>query len=372
MTFIRRLRTLTFAAAAFAVGATQALACTSLILTAEDGASVYGRTMEWGAFDLDSRVMVVPRGYTMSATLEDGEPGITWTARYGFAGIDILDKGRAQDGINEQGLVVGALYHPGFAVYQDFEEASREISMGAVDVTNYLLSQLATVEEVRAGIAEVSVVPVTEPLIGGIAPPLHFMVSDTSGKALVIEYLEGELTIFDAPLRVMTNAPSYDWHMTNLRNYVNLSPVAIPTKSIGELDFSPLGAGSALLSLPGDFTPPSRFVRAVAFSVTARPTDTGEETMYEVFRILDNFNLPQGSAEGAELGQAENAGGLRSTTLWTSAIDSTNLRLYYHTMNNRRVRMLDLKTIDFGSFDEVAFVPLDIEERQDIEEIVLP
>jgi penicillin V acylase-like amidase (Ntn superfamily) len=41
--------------------------------------------------------------------------------------------------------------------------------------------------------------------------------------------------------------------MTNLRNYVNLSQVAIPTTKIGELDFAPLGAGSGMIGLPGGF-----------------------------------------------------------------------------------------------------------------------
>jgi len=53
-----------------------------------------------------------------------------------------------------------------------------------------------------------------------------------------------------------------------------------------------------MIGLPGDFTPPSRFVRAVAFSKTARPTATGDETIYEIFRILDNFNVPLGASEG--------------------------------------------------------------------------
>ena len=36
--------------------------CTGITLKAGDGAVVYGRTMEWGSFDLDSRVVIVPRG----------------------------------------------------------------------------------------------------------------------------------------------------------------------------------------------------------------------------------------------------------------------------------------------------------------------
>jgi penicillin V acylase-like amidase (Ntn superfamily) len=54
--------------------------------------------------------------------------------------------------------------------------------------------------------------------------------SPNQAKAIVIEYLKGEMKIFDAPFGVITNAPSYDWHETNLRNYINLSPVALPAR----------------------------------------------------------------------------------------------------------------------------------------------
>jgi hypothetical protein len=141
-----------------------------------------------------------------------------------------------------------------------------------------LLTSFATVDEVRDALTKVRVVPVVEPALG-FAPPVHFIVTEPSGKAIVIEYLKGEMKIFDAPLGVITNAPTYEWHETNLRNYINLSPVALPGKKIEDLNFRPLGGGSGMIGLPGDFTPPSRFVRAVAFSKTARPTATGDETI---------------------------------------------------------------------------------------------
>lgn len=165
-------------------------------------------------------------------------------------------------------------------------------------MANYELTQFATVEEVREGLRKVRVVPVPEPAIGGIAPPIHLFVADQTGKTIAVQYLGGELNVFDNPLRVLTNAPSFDWHMTNLRNHINLSAVSLPTKSIEELDFAPLGAGTGFLGMPGDFTPPSRFVRAVAFTQRASKTPDGPETVYEAFRIPDNFNLAVGSAEG--------------------------------------------------------------------------
>ena len=106
-----------------------------------------------------------------------------------------------------------------------------------------ILTRFATIEEVRKGMEAVRVVPVVEAAIG-IPVLAHWMVTEPSGKSIVIEYSDGRLNIFDSPLGVITNAPTYDWHMTNLRNYLNLSAVALPATKIEAMDFAPLGAGS--------------------------------------------------------------------------------------------------------------------------------
>lgn len=342
-------------------------ACTGITLKAADGSVVYGRTMEWGTFDLNSNVVIIPRGHKFMAHTPDKKPGVTWTGKYGFVGLDgpALGEGMLFDGMNEKGLAVGGFYLLGFAEYQKYDPAKASESMGPGDVIGYLLSTSATVEEAKAALAKVRVTPVVSPSLG-LAPPGHFMVVEPSGKAIVVEYLKGELKIFDAPLGVITNAPTYDWHEINLRNYINLSPVALPGKKIEELDFKPLGGGSGMIGLPGDFTPPSRFVRAVAFTQTARPTPTGRETVYELFRILDNFNVPLGAAEGEG---AASTKGMRSSTIWTTAWDTKNLALSYHTQNNRRVRQVDLKAIDFNALKgDIVRLPLDKEKAQDIED----
>ena len=193
-------------------------------------------------------------------------------------------------------------------------------------------------------------------------------ISDNSerNKSIVIEWLDGEVKIFEAQLGVITNAPSYDWHMTNLRNYINLSPVALPTKNIDELDFSPLGGGSGMIGLPGDFTPPSRFVRAVAFSQTARKTNGGYDTVRETFRILDNFNVPANAAEGAD-DSLESNDVMMSATQITTAADLKNKVFYFHTQFNRRVRMLDLKRIDFSKIGpNMISQPADKTKDEDI------
>jgi len=343
-------------------------ACTSIVLEANDGAVVYGRTMEWGAFDLNSRVAIVPRGYEFQDHTPDGKPGYRWKARYGVVALDALEKDYLTDGMNEKGLVVGALYLPGFAEYQTYDPAQAKISMSSLDFANYVLTEFATVDEVREGLKKIRVVPVNEPALGGPAP-IHLAVIDQSGKAIVVQYLKDGLKIFDNPLRVLTNSPSFDWHMTNLRNYINLSAVAWPAKKIEQIDFAPIGAGSGFLGIPGDYTPPSRFVRAVAYTQTARKTPNGDETVYEVFRILDNFNLPLGTAEGPD-SDSKLLEGMRSSTIWTTAADNKNLKLYYHTQHNRKVRMVDLKKINFSrKKKEIQHIQLDKKKSQEIEDV---
>lgn len=336
-------------------------ACTGITLKAADGAQVYGRTMEWGSFDLHSRVVVVPRGHRYVGHTPDGRPGFSWQVKYGVAGLDAVDKDMLVDGMNEKGLALGLFYHPGFAEYETYNPTDAGRSMAPTDVAQYLLTTCSTVSEVRAALAAVRVVPVVEPALG-ITPPIHLLVTEPSGKAIVVEFTKGEVKVYEAPLGVITNAPNYDWHETNLRNYVNLSAVALPDKAIADLNFKPLGGGSGMIGLPGDFTPPSRFVRAVAFSKTARPTKTGDETIYELFRVLDNFNVPLGASEGTE---EQKTSGMRSSTLWTSGYDTKNLVMYYHTQHNRRVRRVDLKKIDFGAGTDLVRQPMDQEKSQD-------
>jgi choloylglycine hydrolase len=343
-------------------------ACTGIRLLAKDGSAVYGRTMEWGTFDLNSRVAIIPRGYEFTGLTPDGYNGKKWKSKYGIVGLDLLGKDLLADGMNEKGLATGLFYHPGFASYMKYDMSQANNSITAVDIVSFILSQFATIDEVRSGMESVRVVPVVEEAIG-IPVQGHWMVTEPSGKSIVIEYLDNELRIFDNPLGVITNSPSYDWHMTNLRNYINLSAVALPTKKIEDLDFAPLGGGSGMIGLPGDFTPPSRFVRAVAWTQTARSLEKSDEAIYELFRILDNFNVPLGAAEGSDSEQT-NLKGMRSSTIWTTGWDLTEKVLYFHTQHNRRVRQVTLNKIDFSG-KEIAHIPLDDKKEQDIKDISL-
>jgi choloylglycine hydrolase len=222
MTLPRRFWAIVLVFAGSCLVSHQLLACTGITLKAKDGAVVFGRTLEWGPFDFKSRVVIIPRGYKFTAPTPDGKPGMSWNAKYGVVGLDGVGKDIVIDGMNEKGLAVGLFYHPGTAEYQKYGPANASESLAPTDVGLYLLTTCETVEQARKAMQKCRVVPVVEESLGIVAG-VHFLVTEPSGKAIVIEYLKGELRIFDAPLGTITNSPSYDWHETNLRNYINLS-----------------------------------------------------------------------------------------------------------------------------------------------------
>ncbi|MFM7325795.1 MAG: linear amide C-N hydrolase [Nodosilinea sp.] len=150
----------------------------------------------------------------------------------------------------------------------------------------------------------------------------------------------------DNPLGVMANSPTFDWHMTNLRNYVNFSFTNLPPVQVGPVKLLPFGLGTGMLGMPGDFTPPSRFVRAVAFSQSVLPSKTGEEAVLQAFHLLNNFDIPRGAAREAEKDEHGNV--VADYTLWTSANDLKAKRFYFRTYDNSQIRMVDLTKMNLN------------------------
>ena len=62
--------------------------------------------------------------------------------------------------------------------------------------------------------------------------------------------------------------------------------------------------------------------------------------------------------------------GLLSATQWSSATDMTNGVIYYKTMNNARIRSVDLKTINFGQVTYQS-LPIDKVKSEPIEKVVI-
>jgi choloylglycine hydrolase len=347
---VRKVISSTFAIALLASGAPSAQACTGITLTAADGTVVHARTLEF-AIDLHSDVMMVPRGYSRVGSTPDGKPGLQWKTKYASVGANGVGLPYLFDGLNEKGLAVGTFYFPTSAGYMPYTPADAGKTIAQWELGSYLLENFATVEEVKANVGKI-VVPSVVFKQWGFAPEVHYIVSDSSGKNIVIEYVGGKVNLYDAPLGVITNSPTFDWQMTNLRNYVNFSMSNVPPVKLGSVTLQPFGQGSGMLGIPGDFTPPSRFVRAVAFSQSVFPSKTGDDAVLEAFHILNNFDIPKGAAREHEKDDHGNI--LADYTIWTSANDLKAKRFYFRTYDNSQIRMVDLMKMNLDGNDIVT------------------
>ncbi len=346
--------------AVLVLATTPSFACTGISLKAGDGAAIRGRTLEFG-FPMQSKVIVVPAGKEMSGTLPDGGKGLTYTSRYAFVGANALNLPVILDGINDQGLSVGLFYFPGYAKYTDVTAENKSRALAPQEFGAWALANFATVDEVREAVKNIVVVPTPAPGLGspqGAVAGAHFFLQDRSGKSLVVEPVDGTLKVHDAPLGVMTNAPTYDWHMTNLANYINLSVKDIEQVKIGPVTLPAFGAGAGLLGLPGDFTPPSRFVRAVVYSQSAAPNKAAGDAVLSAFHILNQFDIPKGSVVNSAGGEK-----MDETTEWTSVADLKNLRWYFRTFKDQTIHMVDLKQALAAAKGEVATIDMETSEQ---------
>jgi choloylglycine hydrolase len=333
-------------------------ACTGIQLKARDGSVVYGRTLEFPS-PLLSQVIFIPRNYGYQGVGPTGQKdGISWRTKYAIVGANGLGEDIILDGLNEKGLALGMFFFPGYAQYQNVLPSQAGQSLTCLQLSVWILSNCATINDVKTMLPNVMVNTSPYPAPKGQPEPVHYNIHDEMGNALVIEYVGGKLNVYDNPIGVLTNAPTFDWHTTNLNNYINLSPMNADTAVIDRDTFAPFGQGSGMLGLPGDYTPPSRFVRAVAYSKSTEPVNTAEDAVFRLFHILDNFDIPVGTVRGYN-----SRGALKEDyTLWTTANDLRNKRFYFHTEKSRIIRMVDLNHLNANS-SKILYFSMDQPEQ---------
>lgn len=316
------------------------LACTDFKLTAKDGTVLITRSMEF-ALDLKSNLRNSNRGRKFTTTTPDNKPGIAWTAKYGYVFLDGLNHDMTVDGMNEVGLSFEYLYLPGETQYQAIPPGKESQSLPYMHLGDWILSSFKTVDEVRKALSDIYVYQEFLPGLGNMVFPLHASIFDASGKGIVVEFVKGKTLIYDN-IGVMTNAPLYDWHVTNLRNFVNLSPFN-PTPVIANgLTFAATGQGSGMVGLPGDISPPSRFVKISVMANTAYPATNALGVLNLAEHIINNVDIPLGISRAMDHGKVST-----ELTQWVVFKDLTHKMLYYRTYENMSLRAISLDKLDF-------------------------
>jgi len=361
--FALLLLTVALAPGLLLASASPARACTSILLRSADGGFVYGRTLEFG-LDLRSQLVLVPRGLRMTATGPGGHvgnEGLSWRTKYAAAGMNGLGLPILVDGVNEKGLAGGLFNFPVYAQFQPVAARDVSRSVASFEVVTWVLTNFATVDEVKEGIGRILVSGVKLPQFGNMVPPTHFTFHDASGKSLVVEYTDGgTMRVYDNPTHVFTNAPAFPFHLENLAQYQYVSAEVLPPIQVNPtFKLAAASSGDGMNGLPGGWLAPARFVRAWFAQVNAPVSPTAEETVKTSFHIMNGFDIPPGSIKTSAAAGGE-GGGVTGfeTTEWTAASDMKNLRYYVRTYANPEVRYVDLRKADLDA-KAMRYIPLD-------------
>ncbi|MBQ7088850.1 MAG: linear amide C-N hydrolase [Clostridia bacterium] len=223
------------------------------------------------------------------------------------------------DGMNEHGLAMAGLRFSHSGAYT----AAQEGDVASFELIPYVLGRCATLDEARAALVGVRV---CDTAFSAALPPskLHWMVSD--GKAaLVVESTAEGVRVYDDPVGVLTNEPPFPIQLAEWEKHTHLTadePQETPPH---------LGRGSGSLGLPGDFSSPSRFVRA---AFIAAHSEADNDPVGQFFHAMAAVEVPRGCLRLPD--------GRRVVSHYTACMDLVAGTYYYRTYGCHRIQTVRL------------------------------
>ncbi|MGL5415385.1 MAG: choloylglycine hydrolase [Clostridium sp.] len=316
--------------------------CTALTLKTKENEHLFGRNMDI-EYEFGQSVGIVPRGfkYLNSVTKEEER------TKYAVMGMMTVMENHPMlaDGMNEKGLAVAGLNFPTYAYYET-ESVAGKTNISVYDVMFWIVSNFASLDEVRKEALNLNImnIPFNEKTP---TPTLHWIVTDKSGESIVIEKTKEGIKVFENKVGVLTNSPTFDWHETNLRQYIGLYANQVAKETWSDQELPALGQGTGCVGLPGDFTPASRFIRAAFLRHFALANDSDSMAVNEFFHILNNVAMVRGSVRTPERSDI---------TIYTSCMNLEKGIYYYNTYNNNSLNAVNMNKEKLDG-DELILFP---------------
>lgn len=318
--------------------------CTCMVMGKKN--AYFGRTLDYECRFGES-VAITPRNYPFSFK---NSPAIR--TRYAMTGMATVvgDCPLYAEAVNEKGVGIAGLNFPGSAVY--FEPQEGKLNLASYELIPWFLGQCGTAAQIKERLSDLVItnVPFSEQM-----PPawLHWMICDKD-ECFVMEQTKEGLRWYDNPVGVMTNNPPFPFQMTNLRNYLNLSPNDPVNRFSDRLTLLPYGRGMGAIGLPGDNSPESRFVRAAFNKLNS---ECGEDTVScvtQFFHVLDSVSLVRGATITED--------GKPDITNYSCCFDTVNGTYYYKTYTNNQITAVKMTEKEKNA-EALINIPL-VEEQQ--------
>ena len=145
------------------------------------------------------------------------------------------------------------------------------------------------------------------------------------------------LKIYDNPVGVMTNNPTFDFHLLNLANYMHVSRSDPENRLAPGLSLPLYSRGMGGIGIPGDLSSASRFVKAAFTRLNSMSGDSESESISQFFHILGSVAQQKGCCQVAH--------GFEYT-IYTSCCNTDKGVYYYTTYENGQITGVDMRHED--------------------------
>ena len=365
--------------------------CTAVSFVTKD--HYFGRNLDY-EFSYGESVVITPRNYIFSfrnEIINKYESGLECKQmqetykdkKFSMIGVAyVVDNYPLYyDAINEKGLGAAGLLFSGNAVYvsmekegipvycsrkiTDFREEKKEGENGSIYITSYEFIPwiLRRCQDIESAVSLLKRICITDQEFSKELPPspLHWMLADKT-RTIVIEAVEEGIKIYENPVHVLTNNPTFDYHLTNLSNYTSLSSYE-PDDFFGDVVKLPVHSrGMGGMGLPGDLSSTSRFVRAAFTRMNSICGESEEESVSQFFHILGSVEQQrgcvrlkkQGEQFGGDSKEAEETDEKYEITIYSSCCNTDKGIYYYKTYDNFNIQAMDMKQADLTGSELVV------------------
>lgn len=319
--------------------------CTTIALKTNN--FYFGRNMDL-EYNFGEQIVITPRNYHINF-----KSATSLNTHYSIIGMaTVIDNYPLYaDAVNEKGLCMAGLK------FSDEKFYSKQLDSNKSNITPYeiilwILGQCSNINQVKELLKNTHIVSI--PFNDNISSTgLHWHIAD-SDSSIVVEYMESGIKVYDNPVGVLTNNPSFDFHLNNLALYLNLSPKNTQNVFSEKAGIKAYCNGIGSIGLPGDCSSPSRFSKAAYLILNSKCKNNEDSSISQVFHILDNVSSVRGSIV------LEN--GLDYATTYSSCINANRAIYYYKTYENNQITAIDMWKEDINS-SNLIIIPI-VEKQQ--------
>ena len=318
--------------------------CTAATYTTKD--HYFGRNLDL-EFSYNETVTVTPRNYPFQfrkvKALE---------SHYAMIGMAFVVDNYPlyYDATNEKGLSMAGLNFPENADYK--QEAEGKDNVTPFEFIPWILGQCATIKEVKELLGRINLINInfSEKLP---LSPLHWMISDRN-ESITVESVKEGMKIYDNPVGILPNNPTFDIQIFNLNNYVNITREVPENRFSSAIALDVYSRGMGGIGIPGDLSSSSRFVKAAFTKLNSVSGTSESESISQFFYILGSVNQERGCVRLAE--------DTYEITIYSSCCNVDKGVYYYKTYENSQITGVDMHNENLDSQSIVSY-PL-IKEQQ--------